>query len=66
MCKLCLEDTESSAHLWTDCPALELEKRQLGLTEGKKYIAEIIDFFDSKKITKLIQANANWLETRAG
>jgi len=65
-CKLCLEDTESPVHLWTDCPALELERRQLGLTEGKKYITELKDFFESKKITQLIQANARWLEARAG
>jgi len=66
MCKLCLKDTESPAHLWTDCPALELKRRQLGLTEGKKHITEIIDFFESKRITELIQANADWLEARAG
>jgi len=65
-CKLCLEDTESPVHLWTDCPALELERRQLGLTEGKKRITEVLDFFESNKITKLVQANVNWLEARAG
>jgi len=54
-CKLCLEDRKSPVHLWTDCPAIELERRQLGLTEGKKHMTEIIDFFESKKINNVAQ-----------
>jgi len=62
ICKLCLEVGESSSHLWTDCPALELERAHIGQVESKSHLIEVLDFFECKKITKLIQANADWLE----
>ena len=33
-CSLCLEDTEMAWHLWRDCPALELEWRDISSREG--------------------------------
>jgi len=63
-CKLCLEGGESSSHLWTDCPALELERTQIGQVENKSHLIEVLEFFECKKISQLLKANSDWLENR--
>jgi len=42
----------------------ELERSVLGQIEGKKHITEVLNFFERRKISKLLQANADWLEAR--
>jgi len=52
-CTLCGEDVETPWHLWKDCPALELERRQVESREIDLF-TRIIIFFKETKITNLM------------
>jgi hypothetical protein len=55
LCKLCLEDDESSRHWWSECPALALERRQHMVEEST--VKNIISFFSVKAIREAMEQN---------
>jgi ribonuclease HI len=68
ICKLCLEEEESSTHLWTDCPALECERRQAVATIQRQPFIDsfengIISFFRIKAIKDAMRLNSQATES---
>ena len=45
-CSLCLEDIETAWHLWQDCPALELERREISGGDADLSI-KLVSFFSN-------------------
>ena len=55
-CKLCLEDFETTEHLFYDCPRLELERRNLlASTSRRTREQEIITFFGIPSLVNLME-----------
>ncbi len=54
-CTLCGEDAETALHLWTECPALELERLQ-ALQRGGDKVFQLLDLFRSNKVTRLMNS----------
>ena len=53
-CSLCLEDVETAWHLWTDCPALELERREASNREANLAF-KLVDFFSNNRVKTLMR-----------
>ena len=56
-CSLCEEGVETPWHLWSECPALELERREV-IVEEKDLPARLATFFQSKKLCSLMRRRA--------
>ena len=54
-CTLCEEDAETASHLWTKCPALELERLQT-LQRSSDKVFQILDIFRSNKVQGLMNS----------
>ena len=63
-CSLCLEDVETAWHLWSDCPALELERKQACCVE-KDLSLKLVNFFSNNKVKILMRKTAE-KETESG
>ncbi len=59
LCTLCGEDWENSWHLWALCPALALERAEIGnhINTGLPRYRGILKFFENDKIKKLMALN---------
>jgi hypothetical protein len=68
-CKLCLEEDESSTHLWESCPALERERREaIGNIQRNTRINSfedgIVKFFGIKAVQDAMHQNSQAVEAR--
>ena len=59
-CALCLEDEESTHHLWRECPALEMTRRESILK--RDIFGKVLSFFKSPTLRRLFETRASEIQ----
>ena len=54
LCRLCLEEDESAAHLLYDCPALELTRRRLIQNLDEISLGDIVSFIKTQQVSEIM------------